>query len=245
MRLTVLGRYGPFPAAGGACSGYLVEDDETAVLLDCGNGVMARLLTYKRLEALDAIILTHLHSDHISDMMVLRYAVDILKNRGLWERPLPVYAPSAPAGIWEELLFKDVFDLRELKPGMISTIGSITASFAPMVHPVPAFAVKLKGEDGHTLVYSGDTAQSDDLVGFAQQCDMLLCDGGLLTAEKTSPNVPHLTAAEAAMAAVYARAKAFLVTHLWFEHDEQLYLKEARQHYAAADVAREGYSYNI
>jgi ribonuclease BN (tRNA processing enzyme) len=245
MRLTVLGRYGPFPAADGACSGYLVEADDICVLLDCGNGVISRLLTYKRLQDIDAVILTHLHSDHVSDMMVLRYAIDILKKRGQWNRLIKVYSPSLPASVWQDLQFNNVFELHDIKPGMETDIGGVKISLSPMVHPVPSFAVKLEDSAGHKLVYSGDTSQGDDLVGFAKGCDMLLCDGGLLASEKTSPNVPHLTAVEAGMVAACADAKAFLLTHLWFEHDEELYLKEARQHYPAAEVARERYTYNI
>ena len=43
MRLTVLGKSPAWQDAGGACSGYLVEDGDTRVLLDCGNGVFAKL----------------------------------------------------------------------------------------------------------------------------------------------------------------------------------------------------------
>jgi len=43
MQLALLGCYGPYPPAGGACSGYLVSEDGYNLLLDCGNGVMSRL----------------------------------------------------------------------------------------------------------------------------------------------------------------------------------------------------------
>ena len=61
MFLTVLGRHGPYPRPGGACSGYLLEDGETRVLIDCGSGVLSRLLEIMRPEQLDAIVLSHLH----------------------------------------------------------------------------------------------------------------------------------------------------------------------------------------
>ena len=43
MRLTVLGKSPSWQDAGGACSGYLLEDGDTTVLLDCGNGVFGKL----------------------------------------------------------------------------------------------------------------------------------------------------------------------------------------------------------
>lgn len=43
MKLTVLGCNGPYPAPGGACSGYLLQEGDTGVLLDCGAGVLAQL----------------------------------------------------------------------------------------------------------------------------------------------------------------------------------------------------------
>ena len=46
LKLTILGCYGPYPKAGGACSGYLLEDETTKILIDCGNGVLSRLFLH-------------------------------------------------------------------------------------------------------------------------------------------------------------------------------------------------------
>ena len=76
MKLTVLGTSGPFPRPGSACSGYLLESDNARILLDCGSGVISRLLQICDVSALDAVVLTHLHFDHCSDIGVLRYALE-------------------------------------------------------------------------------------------------------------------------------------------------------------------------
>ena len=47
MRLTVLGKSPSWQDADGACSGYLIEEDGTAILLDCGNGVFSKLRRYR------------------------------------------------------------------------------------------------------------------------------------------------------------------------------------------------------
>ena len=81
MKLTVLGCNGPYPAAGGACSGYLLEAENTRVLLDCGTGVLAALPARMAPEELDAVVLSHLHYDHMSDMLPLIYRMQGKKRR--------------------------------------------------------------------------------------------------------------------------------------------------------------------
>ena len=73
MKLTVLGCNGPYPAPGGACSGYLLQEGDTGVLRDCGAGVLAQLEKHMPPQNLTAIVLSHLHYDHMSDMLPLIY----------------------------------------------------------------------------------------------------------------------------------------------------------------------------
>ena len=97
MQLTILGNNGPFPAPNGACSGYLLESDsgDTRVLIDCGPGVLARLMDLGGPAALDAVLLSHLHYDHMSDMLPMQYALQFNPR----PKPLPVYAPDAPEAV--------------------------------------------------------------------------------------------------------------------------------------------------
>ena len=97
MILKILGNNGPYPAPGGACSGYLLSSDSgnTRILIDCGTGVLNRLLGECSLDALDAVILSHLHYDHMSDMLPMQYALQFNPR----PRPLPVYSRSvSPRG---------------------------------------------------------------------------------------------------------------------------------------------------
>ena len=94
MYLTILGNNGPFPAPGGACSGYLLESDsgETKLLLDAGTGSLARLQEALRVEELTAVVVSHLHFDHMSDLLPMQYALQFSGR----ERPLPVFLPRRP-----------------------------------------------------------------------------------------------------------------------------------------------------
>ena len=87
MDLMVIGCDGTYPSANGACSGYLVRAGDARILMDCGSGVMSKLMALMDPARLSAVILTHWHNDHASDMLVLRYYLQIHK------RKLAVYAP--------------------------------------------------------------------------------------------------------------------------------------------------------
>jgi len=108
MKLTILGNNGPYPAPGGACSGYLLESDsgETRLLIDCGTGVLANLLAVCPPKALSAVILSHLHYDHMSDMLPMQYALQFSSR----VKSLPVFAPEAP-GIVRALMDVPAYDL--------------------------------------------------------------------------------------------------------------------------------------
>src|ERR687894_167319 len=75
MRLTVLGKSPSWQDAGGACSGYLIEEGDTAVLVDCGNGVFAKLRERIDYVDVDAVVLSHLHADHFLDLVPYAYAL--------------------------------------------------------------------------------------------------------------------------------------------------------------------------
>ena len=69
MRITVLGKSPAWQDADGACTGYLVQGGGQTVLLDCGSGVFAKLRRYVDYPAVDAVVITHLHADHILDLV--------------------------------------------------------------------------------------------------------------------------------------------------------------------------------
>ena len=75
MRITVLGKSPAWQDAGGACSGYLVEEDDFALLLDCGNGVFSKLRRHRDYVDVDAVLISHLHADHFLDLVPFSYAL--------------------------------------------------------------------------------------------------------------------------------------------------------------------------
>lgn len=215
MRLTVLGCAGSFPGPEAACSAYLVEAEGFRLLLDFGPGSLSALQRYAALLAVDAIVLSHLHPDHILDacsyVVVRRYAP------GGPHPPIPVYAPAgaperlATAYSPEQDPLDDVYTYYGLQPGTFP-IGPFTVTVDRVNHPVETYGVRLTHGDG-VIAYSADTAPCEALVRLAQDADLFLCEASYLD-DVPHPSDLHLTGREAGEAATKAGAGKLLLTHL-------------------------------
>src|SRR4026209_890510 len=86
MRLTALGKPPSWQDADGACSGYLIEEGDTCVLLDCGNGVFSKLRKFRDYTKVNAVVLSHLHADHFLDLVPYSYALTYAPR----QQPVPV-----------------------------------------------------------------------------------------------------------------------------------------------------------
>ena len=237
MILKILGNNGPYPAFGGACSGYLLESDsgDTRVLIDCGTGVLNRLMDEGGPAALDAVLISHLHYDHMSDMLPMQYALQFNPR----PKPLPVYAPDAPEAVYA-LLKAPCFDLW---PAKDVTIGEMRVSFTPARHPVPTNAIAVEC-DGRRFVFTGDSNQDALVELFCEGADLLLADCGLSTADH-SFTAPHYSAKMCGELAKNTRAKRLLLTHLNPKYDPEALLAEAREAFPAAELAELGETYYL
>lgn len=216
MRLTVLGCAGSFPGPDSACSAYLVEADGFALMLDFGTGSLSALQRFADLKRIDAILLSHLHCDHMLDacsyVVVRRWAPD-------GPYPLvPLYAPAgardrlaAAYGAADEGSLENVYDFRTLTPGTFE-LGPFAVTVERVNHPVETYGVRLEHE-GSVLTYSGDTAPCEALIRLAQHADIFLCEASYLDGEDNPPDL-HLTGREAGEAAAKAGVDQLVLTHL-------------------------------
>jgi ribonuclease BN (tRNA processing enzyme) len=244
MKITVLGNNGPFPAAGGACSGYLVQEGDTKLLLDCGNGVLSNLQKLVRFEELNVIILSHLHSDHMSDMMVLRYAIQLKRKNGTIKDVLNVFAPDEPEEEYKRLDVKEAFNLNAIVDGTVLKFGNLKITFSCMTHPFKNFAISIEN-GGKRFVYSGDTAWNENIIEFSRGADLLMLDSGLLSRDKKNDNVPHLTAQECGIVARKAGVKKLLLTHIWPEYNMSDLISEAKAEFECVDATRLMETYEV
>ena len=215
MQLTVLGCAGSFPGPESACSAYLIEAEGFVLLLDFGSGSLSALQRYADLYRIDAILLSHLHCDHMLDacsyVVVRRYAP------GGPLAPVPVYAPAgAPERIAAAYSaggepVDDVYTFYGLQPGTFP-IGPFSVTADRVNHPIETYGVRIE-HDGRVLAYSSDTAPCEALLRLAQGADLFLCEASYLDGADNPPGL-HLTGREAGEAATKADVGRLLLTHL-------------------------------
>lgn len=264
MRLTVLGKSPSWQDADGACSGYLLEEDGTTVLLDCGNGVFSKLRRFRDYTKVDAVVISHLHADHFLDLVPFSYALTYAPR----QQPMPVdrwpgtdrparptlHAPRGATelfrrvvGAWgNEDLIENAFDLREFAADDVIEIGTMSFSFQDVPHFTETFAINIASTNGGgRITYGADCSPNEQLVEFARDTDLLIVEATLPRPERTGVR-GHLTPAEAAEHAHRANVKEVLLTHVSDELDELWVRSCAGKVFSGPiSVAREGAVYEM
>jgi ribonuclease BN (tRNA processing enzyme) len=246
MRLTVLGCAGSFPGPDSACSAYLVEAEGFRLLLDFGDGSLSALQRYASLTSVDAIVLSHLHADHMIDactyVVVRRYAPD-----GPYP-PLPLYAPAGAASrlaaAYGENMLDDVYTFHDLAQGRFE-IGPFTITAERVNHPVETYGMRIE-HGGKVLAYSADTAPCDALVRLAHAADLFLCEASYNDGDDNPPDL-HLTGRDAGEAATKSGASKLLLTHLVAAWGSEANAVEsaAAAFSGPVEVARPGARYDV
>jgi len=215
LSLTVLGSSGSYPGQGHACSGYLVQGGGLNLVVDLGPGSLANLQRHLSLPDLDAVVLTHSHPDHWTDLAGLRTA----RKYGLGLEGLPVYGTAEthdhahrlctnlhPTMVWHDVTDGDEVDL-----------GGLQLRFSATRHYVETLAVRIDGE-GRSIAYSADTGPGWDLGALGPGIDLALIESTYPTDDEAE-GVLHLSAHQAGDLARKADVGRLVLTHLWPESD--------------------------
>jgi ribonuclease BN (tRNA processing enzyme) len=263
VELRVLGKSPAWQDAGGACSGYLVEAGRSCLLLDCGSGVFGKLRSVRDYAAVDAVVISHLHADHILDLVPyasgLTYAprhqpvpVDGWPGTDNPPRPRLLAPPGAreafrrlcAAGGMRAEHIEHAFELEEYDPGAAFEVGEVRLRFRPVPHFLPTNAVELAA-GGARVTYSADSSPSDDLCAFARDTDLLLIEATLPRPERDGPR-GHLTPEEAGEHGRRAGARRLVLTHISDELDADWARREAERSFGGpVEVARENAVYGV
>lgn len=244
MRLTVLGASPACQNPGGACSGYLVEQEGTALVLDCGSGVFSRLQGYVAPEAVRAIVISHMHADHTLDLIQYRYYLFFARQfDAALPRPALYLPPGGHARLLELSRFQDpspdfyaeTFVVHEYDPDALLSVGPLRIGFVPVVHIPHTYAMRIEGAG--TLAFSADSGPCEGLARVAHGSDLFLCECANL---EGSSYPLHLTPRQAGEAARAAGTRRLLLTHRWWGYGIEVAIAEAATLFEGpVDLARE------
>jgi ribonuclease BN (tRNA processing enzyme) len=216
MKITVLGGCGAWPAAGQACSGYLVEHAGFRLLIDPGYATLPRLLEHVSAADVHAVLISHGHPDHCADLNPL------LRARALQDVQVPALPVFALPGALDAVLALDgprmhlgeACAVQEFVAGDRLVIGPFDVETRALPHFVPNAGFRLTA-DGTVLMYTGDTGPSLSVVELAGGADLLLAEATYL--EQVPENSAGFlsSAGQAGEQASKAAVKRLLLTHLW------------------------------
>jgi ribonuclease Z len=192
IQVTLLGTGTPVPAMNRFGPSILVEAGDQKFLFDAGRGALQRLAQLKvRWQDVDGVLLTHLHSDHVVGFPDL-WLTGWLVGPGR-DRPLSVWGPRGTKKMMSHLEQAYDFDIRirlyddrpppdgvvilaeDIEEGVVFEKGGLKITAFQVDHaPIrPAFGYRVDYE-GRSIVLSGDTRVSENLIRHAQGVDLLI-----------------------------------------------------------------------
>jgi ribonuclease BN (tRNA processing enzyme) len=246
VRVTVLGKAPAWQDAGGACSGYLVEDGETTLLLECGNGVFGKLRERTAYDEVAAVVISHMHADHYFDVVSFAHAL-VLGPRSA--RPRLIVPPGgsevlrATGALWgDEGLVESAFDVEERGPDDSAEVGAMRLRFAEVPHFIYAQAIEI-AHDGARFTFGADCGPNEGLASFARDTDLLIAEATLGEPDPAAHD-GHMTAREAGELGQRAGAARLVLTHFSDELDEERTRAEGAAGFGTpVELAGEGAGY--
>ena len=220
VALTCLGTSDAFGSVGRHCAGYLVDTPGARLLLDAGPSVLSALKAQQRRSSeIDAVVVSHLHGDHFGGIafLFLEYRWEEPRQRplviagppGIEERVFAVYHALYADARDEELPF--ALEFCELGDGDAREMGDVRVETFRVPHQRRALSLGMRLRvGGRTLVYSGDTTWTPDLLEKSRGADLLLCECSVLR----GPHPTHVSYTD-----IEANRRSFdcgslLLTHL-------------------------------
>ena len=195
IKATLLGTGAPVPSIERFGPSILVEAGGQKLLFDCGRGAGQRLWQLKiPLGQIDALFLTHLHSDHIVGIPDVWLTGWIPAVYGRRVYPFQIFGPGGTKGMMENLVKAFSWDIRtrskeknkadsgalvnatDIKEGVIwekngVKVTPFTVRHAEFIDSALGYRIDFAG---HSIVLSGDTRYSENLIRYAKGTDVVI-----------------------------------------------------------------------
>ncbi|WP_029068697.1 MBL fold metallo-hydrolase [Jonesia quinghaiensis] len=248
MKLTVLGMSGSYPGPTSPASSYLVQAEDGqgktwSLVMDLGAGAFGALQRHIDPFDVDAVLISHLHPDHCSDLsgFYVYYRYHPVKGtEATGCAPVAVYGPTDAAdrfaqayGLGDNESMDCQFAHNTLHDGHTTNIGPFTITTRAVNHPVEAYGFRVEGPSSvrpgerAVLTYTGDTDECDSLADLAQGADFLLSEAAFIDGRDDAIVGLHLTGRKAGDLAARAQVTNLLLTHIPPWNDPQVTLNEA------------------
>ena len=204
IKVTLLGTGTPFPRATRFGTAILVETNGQKLLFDAGRGVVIRLAEVAvNPNQIDCLFLTHLHSDHVVGLPDLWLTGWFLGRK----KPLDLLGPAGTHDLGARLPRTFAADIaaresspenlprrgveieaKDIRQGLVYDHGGVrvTAFRVDHLNIRPAVGYRVD-YGGHSVVISGDTRFSENLIRFAKGADCLLHVAWLPNSENPAP----------------------------------------------------------
>ena len=262
MRLTIVGSAGSVAGPESPASCYLIEAETAGrtwrLALDLGSGSLGPLQRYCNPSRLDAVLISHGHTDHCADVGALsvlrRYGPErdeglprmpLFGPHGLDRRVLEIGGDTGPEPSYGDLA---EFDFTALQHGARVSLGPFDITAARAFHPVPALAYRIEGPSPYqgraTIVFTGDTDRCVEVDELCRGCDLLLGEAGWAHRLENPPGV-HMNGDEVGRLASTSGAARVVITHIasWVQPAETM--AQVHAHVPSAAHALPGQVYEV
>src|SRR5713226_2083705 len=265
-RLILLGTGGgPRPRQSSMSTAQVIIANDVPYVVDCANGVPRQLVVAGvALAKVRHVFITHHHSDHNADygnLLLLSWASGLRTRVDTWGPPpiekitrlfFEMSAYDIDTRIADEgrVPLMPLLHVHELtQPGVVMSDENVKVTCALVDHPpvTPAFAYRFDTAD-RSIVISGDTNRSDNLVKLAQGADVLVHEALYVPAvDRLVARVPnattlkkhiidsHTAVEDCGRVAAAAGVKTLVLSHIVPKDDlsitDQMWIDAARQHF--------------
>ena len=240
ITVTILGSGTCVPSLKRSSCSISLQINRSTLLIDSGPGTMRRLLEANTtIFDLDFIFYSHFHPDHSAELVPLIFATKY-PDGSRRKTPLTIIAGRGFDEFFAGL--KSVYgQWIELAPGMLETLVLSNTALdshrfrdfriesAPVEHNKESIAYRITSADGHSVVYSGDTDYSENLVTLSAKADLLICECAMPDDKGVAG---HLTPSMAGEIATRAEVAKLVLIHFYPECDQADIENQCRKTYS-------------